>query len=222
MPARPTVVVVGAFGYLAERFRELYRDRYDFVTLGRPREGRQVDIALDLTDNEAIGRVVWKDRPPIDALLFCQGMDPTKGVVNTDAAHMGRMYQVSIVAPTLLVRQLAPSIRPRGAVVFLGSAAATKGSYDPAYASTKAGLQGLLPSLANVFTHVRFNQLSLGLIEGSPVHRGMSEEFVAKHKGRMFGGVLIRPENAAASLAHLIDNDNLHLANIPLIAGPAS
>jgi NAD(P)-dependent dehydrogenase (short-subunit alcohol dehydrogenase family) len=61
-------------------------------------------------------------------------------------------------------------------IIFFSSVAKKKGSYDPSYAAAKSGLVGLMHSLANAYKTQRFNIISLGLVENSPVFNQMSDE----------------------------------------------
>jgi NAD(P)-dependent dehydrogenase (short-subunit alcohol dehydrogenase family) len=93
-----------------------------------------------------------------------------------------------------------------------------KGSYDPSYAAAKSGLVGVQHTLANRFPHVNFNTLSLGLVENSPVHRGMTDDYVHKHLNAM-GGNLIKVDDVCASIYLLLEGHSISNSIISIDRG---
>ncbi|MNE70268.1 hypothetical protein D3C80_1660490 [compost metagenome] len=65
----------------------------------------------------------------------------------------------------------------------------------------------------------RFNILTLGLVEGSPVFEGMTEDFIGRHANNMFNNQLIKVENVIGLLDELIHNSNINNANFHLDGG---
>lgn len=214
------ILIVSPRGFLARSFMALCSHEFTLVTAGR---GDGCDYALDLERPDTIAacaaRIAGDASGGLDGVLFLQGVNPSVGARDMTQAHFQRMTAVNLAGPTLLLAGLSAALNPEGCVVFVSSIAATKGSYDPAYAAAKAALGGLVPSLAAAYPHLRFNIATLGLVEGSPVHRGMSPDFVERHRSRMFQGRLIQADNVVRVLREFIVNRNLHLADIPLISG---
>jgi NAD(P)-dependent dehydrogenase (short-subunit alcohol dehydrogenase family) len=104
-------------------------------------------------------------------------------------------------------------------VLFVSSVAKRKGSYDPSYAAAKAGLTGLMHSLANTYKKQRFNLISLGLVEDSPVYKQMTKDFREKHAARMQNGKFIKSENVVSVINLLIENENINRADIGIDGG---
>lgn len=210
-------VVIGSGSYVASRFRAAAEAKGHRVTgySSRPQQGL---LLIDMTREESI-KTATLPEGPIDGVLFCQGINPSKGLADADFEHMGRMFAMNIAGPTILVRRLLPLMRPGASFVFLGSAAVRRGSYDPAYGACKSALQGLINSFARYEPQVRFNQISLALVEGSPVAEGMPEERRKLHSGVMFGGHLVSPSNIAELALHIFQNENINRADFPLDGG---
>ncbi|MFI5142347.1 MAG: SDR family oxidoreductase, partial [Bacteroidia bacterium] len=110
-------------------------------------------------------------------------------------------------------------INPNALILFFSSIAAQKGSYDPSYAAAKSALAGLMNSFANEFPTIRFNSISLGLVEGSPVEKGMTEDFKKRHKDRMFGNELIKIESIIDTIELLLKNKSICTTNVQLDGG---
>jgi hypothetical protein len=74
-------------------------------------------------------------------------------------------------------------------------------------------------SLANAYQMQRFNILSLGLVENSPVFNQMTDDFKKSHSSRMQNGNFIKAENVASAIDMVIRNDNINRADISIDAG---
>ena len=74
-------------------------------------------------------------------------------------------------------------------------------------------------SLANAYTSQRFNIISLGLVEGSPVYEGMTEDFRLKHALRMQNGAFIKVGNITRVIDMLINNNNINRSEIAIDGG---
>lgn len=241
MPARPNrqvtamqasggsrILIVSPMSFLARTFMDLTAGDFTFVTAGRRGRTRsgddtrvEDDYDLDLERPDIIAgcaeRIAAYHPGGLDGVLCLQGVNPLVGARDMKAEHFHRMLAVNLVGPTLLLQGLASTLNPNGGVVFVSSIAATQGSYDPSYAAAMAALGGLIPSLAAASSHLRSNSATLGLVENSPVHLGMTPYFVERHRSRMFQGRLIQAGNVARLLREFIVHDNLHLVDIPLI-----
>jgi NAD(P)-dependent dehydrogenase (short-subunit alcohol dehydrogenase family) len=103
-------------------------------------------------------------------------------------------------------------------VIFLSSIAKEKGSYDPSYATAKAGLVGLQQSLAKANPSLRFNTISLGLVDGSPVQQGMTADFLKKHLNAM-NGKLVNVDDVCKTLDYLIQCKSISSHDIKIDCG---
>jgi 3-oxoacyl-[acyl-carrier protein] reductase len=133
--------------------------------------------------------------------------------------HFSSMIKINLAMPALLIQALNSKLNPGCSVIFFSSISQKKGSYDPAYAASKAGIKGLLHSLANACPSIRFNSLVLGLVEDSPVHQQMSPDFVKRHSGRMFNQKLINKSNVSRMINELLINESINRSEISLDGG---
>lgn len=152
----------------------------------------------------------------LDGIIFCQGINPEKNSKETSADHITKMLNVNITGPVLLMKHLHSSLNNNALVLFFSSIAATKGSYDPAYAASKAAINGLIQSFANEFNNCRFNAIALGLVENSPVFNKMTPDFREKHAKNMVDGKFIQAENVASSVIQFFKNVNINRTIISL------
>ncbi len=211
------ILIVGANSFIAKHIRSSagFRTESKFYTAGRSAE---FDFQIDLTDEKSIERLNFNEFQ-FDAVIFCQGLNPSKNLKESDFNHFIQMYAVNVAGPAQLLKQLIRVLKPGASVLFFGSIATKKGSYDPAYASAKAAIIGLTASLVRAYPDYRFNILTLGLVEGSPVFEGMTEDFIGRHANNMFNNQLIKVENVIGLLDELIHNSNINNANFHLDGG---
>ena len=113
--------------------------------------------------------------PPLDGLVVCSGKLDHAPLASADPAAFAQVMQVNLVAPALLIRHLLRSGKIKdGASVVLISSIATHGSPgNAAYGASKAGLNGLMRTLALELAprRIRVNSVSPGLVAA-----GMYEE----------------------------------------------
>lgn len=155
----------------------------------------------------------------LDAVIFAQGINPSVGMHELDLGHYRKMFDINIIGPSYVLHTLENKLNDNASVIFFSSIAARKGSYDPGYAASKAAINGLVLTLSNYFNNVRVNALSLGLVEGSKVEQGMTEDFKDRHKSSMHGHQLIKLENIYGMVYQLLNNNNLNRTNISLDGG---
>ena len=133
---------------------------------------RAVTFQADLTDPaSALGAVerVEEDLGPIDILLPNAGLGVQADLDRVDTDLWRRTHAVNLESPFVLARRLTPPMAERGwgRVLFTSSVAAyTGGLVGPHYASSKAGLQGLVGWFARHFADrgVTVNAIAPALI----------------------------------------------------------
>lgn len=155
----------------------------------------------------------------LDAVIFAQGINPSISFEDINEEHFLRMFQLNVIGPTYILKSIKPFLNKNASIIFFSSIASKKGSYDPAYASAKSSLNGLMNTLTNKLNNQRVNILSLGLVEGSRVEKQMTDDFKENHKKKMFQGNLIKVENIASLVIHLIENNNINNSEINLDGG---
>ncbi|NEP40119.1 MAG: SDR family oxidoreductase [Okeania sp. SIO2H7] len=210
------ILVVGSSGFIGSSLiKNLDTDRFNIYTAGR-KEG---DIIIDFEKVDTISKLELEEQLKFDAVLFLQGINPSQGIFDIDYEHFQKMLNVHIVSPTLFIQKLHQNLNDNCLILFMSSIAAKKGSYDPSYAAAKSALHGLVQSLANAFSSYRFNMLSLGLVENSPVYNQMTPDFRERHSSRMYRQSFIKVENVISMILELIDNDNINRVTIDIEGG---
>jgi len=211
------ILIIGESGFIAQELKAGFQ-RQGFTVIGTSRSKSSSALYLDLSDPDCIENFAL----PVDklhAIVFAQGIKPSQNLRNMTHQHFQSMLDVHVVGPSLLLKKLLPLCEKQALVLFFSSVATRKGSYDPSYAAAKAGILGLVQSLQNEFPEQRFNAISLGLVEDSPVYQGMSEEFRQKHRSRMHSQSLIDVSNIVTLTNELLRNNSISRSVLPLDGG---
>ena len=173
---------------------------------------------LNIENEESIQIFAQGCKDSIDGVLFFQGINPSINAKEMTGEHFNIMLNVNLIGPTLLLKHINAKLNAGALILFMSSIAAKKGSYDPSYASSKSAIEGLTISLANEYTNLRFNTISLGLVKGSPVYEGMTEDFRDAHANRMNGG-FINKEDVTSVIIELLRNKSINKAQINIDRG---
>ncbi|HTA62110.1 MAG TPA: SDR family oxidoreductase [Bacteroidia bacterium] len=214
------ILLVGATGYIAQNVIKTLgvKKEYNFIKAQRSATNPD-ELYLDFSNVASIENFKLPDSIHLDGIFFLQGINPQKNTKEITYDHFLKMMQVNLIGPALLIKKLHQSINPNALVLFFSSIAAQKGSYDPSYAAAKSALTGFMNSLANEFPFIRFNSISLGLVEGSPVEKGMTEDFKKKHKEKMYGNELIKVDSIIETIELILKNKSICTTNIQLDGG---
>ncbi len=216
MEGRKNILCFGARSFLARNFSDAYSEVYNIVKVSRTTDH---DIYFDFEQETSIDDFTAKLNKTFDGVIFFQGLNPTMGFNDITYEHFLKMLKVNIILPSLLIQSIAPKLNKGCSVIFFSSIAKRKGSYDPSYASAKAGIIGLAHSLANACSDVRFNIISLGLVEESPVHINMTTDFIERHSHRMFQRKLIDSKDVIRIINELLINKGFNRADIEIDGG---
>jgi len=216
---KKSLLLFGANSFVARSFIDKYSDQYTIYPVYR-RAG-QGELVMDFTTSAAISGFHDKIPSRIDGVIFLQGINPSMGCNDITESHFLDMLKVNLVTPALLIRELQEILNDNCSIIFFSSISRKKGSYDPSYASAKAGLFGLMQSLANAYSRLRFNMISLGLVENSPVFTQMTGDFRERHASHMRNGEFVKAANVCSVIDMLITNDNINRADINVDNGYA-
>lgn len=212
------ILIFGSNSFLAKQFilKSKFRFEYTFCKVGR---SGKINHHLDFIDNDSINNFKLGEEK-YDAMLFFQGKNPSLNLKDSSFEHFQEMLAVNISGPCQILKKIIlKNLKKRGSVIFFGSLAAKKGSYDPAYAAAKSGLKGMVHSLSKAYSDYRFNIISLGLVQNSTVYQGMTTDFVRKHSEKMFDKQLIDPLNVVNMIDLVISNNNISNAQIDIDGG---
>jgi 3-oxoacyl-[acyl-carrier protein] reductase len=147
---------------------------------------------------------------PIDILISNAGMGSQKRLEEITLEEWDQTLEVNLRAAFVLAQRVTPGMRERhwGRVIFVSSVAAfTGGIVGPHYAASKAGLLGLMHSLAtSLAPHgVTVNAVAPALIAETgmlPVGRNAEQELVS----RIPVGRLGKPEDVVEAIMMLVVN----------------
>jgi 3-oxoacyl-[acyl-carrier protein] reductase len=173
--------------------------------------GRRAIVAYgDLSEPSDVQALVNKAESQlgaIDILVSNAGMGSHKRLEDITVEEWDQTMQVNLRAAFLLAQRIIPGMRERhwGRVIFVSSVAAyTGGIVGPHYAASKAGLLGLMHSLASSLAPhgVTVNAVAPALIAETGMLPGAEQELVP----RIPVGRLGKPEDVVEAIMMLIVN----------------
>jgi 3-oxoacyl-[acyl-carrier protein] reductase len=184
---------------LAERIHQM--GRRAMVVYGDMGISAEVLALVDATESQ-LG--------PIDILISNAGAGQRRSLEEISLAEWDQTIHVNLRSAFLLAQRVTPGMRERqfGRVIFVSSVAAfTGGIVGPHYAASKAGLLGLMHSLAaSLASHgVTVNAVAPALITNTGMIPGASET-EQDLKARIPVGRLGKPEDVVEAIAMLLTN----------------
>lgn len=188
-----TILVVGMNGAIGKAVSLFFKEQ-GFQCIGTSSQklaGNKVGpktkasknlLFLDLQNPQSIADLA-KEVPTLAGIVFCAGLKPSANLAETTLEHHQQMMQLHVSGPLFVVKALQNKVKKNGAIVFISSIAAQKGSYDPSYAIAKSAVTGMTRTLANELSakKIRVNAIAPGLVKDTPVHKGMTPDFKEKH-----------------------------------------
>lgn len=142
-------------------------------------------VSLDLLHPASIQRVMSEDVPAfgaLDLVVMTPGILPGRSLADYDDELMAEVMQANLLSQASLLRRLLPHLCHGAQVWFVSSISADRGSFDPIYAASKAGINALVKSLATwLAPGLRVNAIAPALIEGSAMYDAMSPDRRAHH-----------------------------------------
>jgi 3-oxoacyl-[acyl-carrier protein] reductase len=174
------------------------------------RGGRAVALGADLSSPTAPVELVDATEAalgPIDLLISNAGVGQRRTLEELTTAEFDQTLAVNLRAPFLLAQRVLPGMRDRGfgRALFMSSVAGfTGGLVGPHYGSSKAGLNGLIHSLASRFAPdgITVNGLAPALIADTAMLPGRPEELAR----RVPVGRLGRPAEVADLALSVLGN----------------
>jgi NAD(P)-dependent dehydrogenase (short-subunit alcohol dehydrogenase family) len=212
------LLFVGSNSFLARKAIQYFNKDYNIITLGR-KDNSNTDLHLDFNNISLLDSFSLQDGQKFDGVLFFQGLNPSTSLKETSYEHFLQMFNVNVLGPAIFLRNIYNHINDSGLVLFFTSIATKKGSYDPAYAASKSAILGLIKSLSHEFTNIRFNSISLGLVQGSPVFNNMTPDYREKHSNKMYNNTYIDPKNVLSMISEILINKNINNADFALDGG---
>ena len=212
------ILIFGSTGYIGNKFCDNHEMVYNITRCSRSR--KENDVYFDFLEPNYASFKKQIGDTKFDAIIFLQGINPRVGFNSIDYNDFDSMLQINVVSPTIVLQTMVGggNLSKDACVIFLSSIAKEKGSYDPSYAAAKSALVGLIQSLAKANPDLRFNILSLGLVEGSPVQQGMTPDFLKRHIDAM-GGKLVSVDDVCKTLDYLIQCKSISSHDIKIDCG---
>ncbi|MFF0902217.1 UNVERIFIED_CONTAM: SDR family oxidoreductase [Kocuria sp. CPCC 205316] len=178
---------------------DLSARRLEALVAGAPRLPL-FPVLADLTDEEAVGRVLAATEGRLDVLVNNAGvMDRFESVAEVDDATWDRVFAVNVGSVMRLTRAAIPLLRAsgRGAIVNVASEASLRGSVaGAAYTASKHAVAGLTKSTAlmHAADGIRTNAVAPGATATGIEAPMVSDLF----PGRMAGFMQNAPYTATA------------------------
>jgi len=177
------------------------------ISMGR----RAVVVSGDLADPDVPGRLVAETAGqlgPPGVLVANAGTGPRADFADVDVPAWDNALNVNLRAPFFLAQAVIPDMREQGygRIVFISSVAAFNGGIlSPQYTASKAGLIGLMHSLARALAPhgVTVNAVAPGLVETDMLAEDPRRGDIRRH---VPVGRLGRPEEVADLVAAVVGN----------------
>ncbi|MFY8025112.1 MAG: SDR family NAD(P)-dependent oxidoreductase [Sediminibacterium sp.] len=210
-----TVLIVGINGAIGNATARFYREQ-GFRCIGttskvQQRNTESLDLLyLDLNNQDSIVGLA-KKMPALSGIIFCAGVKPSTNLADTTLAHHQLMLNMHVSGPLFVVQSLQKKLKKNGAIVFISSIAAQKGSYDPSYAIAKSAVIGMTRTLANELApkNIRVNAIAPGLVKDTPVDKGMTADFRAKHLKQIILNKLTTAKDCAEAIYYLFSQKQM-------------
>jgi 3-oxoacyl-[acyl-carrier protein] reductase len=187
---------------------------------------RAVAVGGDVSDPAQVAAMLAAAEQalgPIDVLVSNAGIGPQQKLEEITVEDWDQVMKVNLRPAFLLAQRLTPGMRERGwgRLIFISSVAAfTGGVVGPHYATSKAGLMGLMHALAGPLAPhgVTVNVVAPALIEGGMTLPG-DAEFHRKLAERVPVGRLGRPEEVAEAVLAIVVNPFITAQTISVDGG---
>lgn len=196
--------------------------------------GKAAKLVIELTSPEASQRIAeaaLEHFGRIDILVANAAAYASHSFLETPQEELEQVVAVNLVVPFMQTQAVIPSMIAvgGGSVIYVSSILAMRGPAMAPYAASKAGLMGLVTSLASTFGNkgVRFNCVAPGLVD-TPIRRNLSAKrgitssdtgkyapplaiaadawdiahccvFLASNEGRYISGVLLPVDGATTT-----------------------
>ena len=205
------VLLVGAHGAIGSAIgASVARAGRPLIRVDRESGTETLDVSADVRsaiDRSAVVDFVGRRR--LWAIVYSCGIYSAQDWRDYDASSWRDVLDVNVNAVFELIRDLRANVVAGGRIVVISSLAAHTGSSDPAYSVSKAGLLGLVRSLAkNLATRrIQVNAVCPGLVD-TP----MSQKMTALRWRRAANRSLFRrpatPDEVAVAVDFLLDGRN--------------
>jgi len=193
-------LIVGGEASISKDLKNVFTENsYKVLTASRdsPKANRnQIIFCMNSEGDLVLNHNV--DLSHIDVVVFCIGKLIGKALEQYSNEEVDEAFNSNIVIVIKFLKKIIPLLNDDASVVFIGSIAASAGSFDEVYSSSKAALYGLTKSLSKKKNRgIRFNCISPGLIESSSMYEVFSESEQDKHRSETPTGKFLQKRDLA-------------------------
>jgi NAD(P)-dependent dehydrogenase (short-subunit alcohol dehydrogenase family) len=216
---RKKAIIVGSSGAVGTAISELLQSKnYELIATSSRKDSKGKHY-LNFTDLETVESFA-EQQSSIDLLVIAAGKEPQQSLMEISLDHLNSMIDIHYRGPLWLVKKLRSKMNENSCIVFIGSVAAQKGSYDPSYSSLKSGVAGLVRTLARELSpNITVGNVAPGLIRDSPVFERMTDDFRARHLQNNIMGTLLKPKEVAEMIFVFTEQKQLTGQTIHLNGG---
>ena len=186
-----TFLITGGTSGIGKAFKSLcLAENHNLLSLERHAPKQQPKdhtvIECDLSSPESIANACKSIDQKIDVFVHFAGIMLSKSLLESNIEDIENMVKVNLTAPIYLVSKIIPKLSDKGLIIMIGSQSAYKGSYDDLYAITKAGVHGLVGSLApKLAPDKRIINIAPGITRGTKMTDRRSEDDLSNATSRV-------------------------------------
>jgi NAD(P)-dependent dehydrogenase (short-subunit alcohol dehydrogenase family) len=181
--------------------------------------------SLDISDNKQIESFIEKTEPQLKdiTLINCAGMSYNSFAHKSNADEWAKVINVNLTGTFFLIRAVLPIMRKQnfGRIINLSSVVATAGVIGTsAYAASKAGLNGMIKSIAleNAQRSITINNINLGYFKVGMINT-VPEEMQEKIKTKIAFNEFGDPEDVLKTIQYIRETSYLTGTTIDLNGG---
>ncbi|MFD2416903.1 SDR family NAD(P)-dependent oxidoreductase [Amycolatopsis pigmentata] len=229
--APPVALVTGASGTLGNRVADLLARRgiptaCHYARRNPPTCEPGIAVQADLARSDQVEAMMDEVRRrlgPVGIVVHCAAATADRLAVEQSEREWREVIEVNLVGAYRVLRCALPSMARRrfGRVVLVSSPSAIRGvPGQSAYASAKAGLLGLMRTLAAEYArrNILVNAVTPGFMD-SELTTGITEQARTTLLARTLRGRPLDPDRAAEAVLFLLDNDAVTGHNLVVDGG---
>jgi len=214
----PKILVTGGNGGIASELLPILTEKgYEVIVLDKfesfiPQKNVHL-IPCDLSKEEEIINVIKEGSetwlPKLEGIVHLAGIYPNKPFNEYSSELWDYVFAVNVRSLFILIHNLLnKNAKSLKSIVITSSTASKIGSRDPAYASSKAALNGLAKNLSIILSNsnIRVNTILPGIIN-TVMSQNQSIARRNEHAENTLAKYIGKPEEVAKVIAFLLSND---------------
>jgi acetoacetyl-CoA reductase/3-oxoacyl-[acyl-carrier protein] reductase len=224
------IIITGITGGIGNYLFNAYAKKGEKVIgtyhLSKP-EGAQYKhcLPLDISDNAQVESFMQKIKAELKevTLINCAGISYNSFAHKSDAEEWTKVINVNLTGTFYLIRSVLPLMREQkfGRIINLSSIVAQTGVMGTsAYAASKAGINGMIKSIAleNAQNSITINNINLGYFKVGMINT-VPKELQEQIKSRIAFNEFGDPEELLKTIEYIRSNSYLTGSHIDLNGG---